>query len=428
MTTRPQTTAVGVFTDKAQADRALEALHNAGFTDDQIGFIRRDLRDTEAGRAGTDLTETEATTEEKSAAAATGAVGGGILGGLLGAAAALVIPGIGPAVAGGILVTTLGGVAIGAVAGGLIGALTNMGIPEEEARYYQQELAAGRTLLTVNAGNRYNEAVTLLRSHGAYDVYTQPGTQQPITNTYDTRTDDETRYAPSAQTTYDNQTYPAHHIEQPAEAVGAGTENYRNDTYPRENENFQQGTSQTYREDEYRRNANADYNTPAYQQDNTAYRQSQEYRDAGDTNIAPETYQRGVDTSNQTYTENTNAPASTSPGMYNKDMPPTQQGQYAQSTRPEDYNQNMPQQALSSNQETYRTDAGPTADPYSTDQAYSDSNMPPRENYPYQERPDVTEPNTRPVENQPQAQPSRHELRPDEMHKGNTPPPPDYQR
>lgn len=377
MATRQQTTAVDIFTDKAQADRALEALHNAGFSDDQIGFIRRDLRDTETGRVATDATETEATTEEKSAAAATGAVGGGILGGLLGAAAALVIPGIGPAVAGGILVTTLGGAAIGAVAGGLIGALTNMGIPEEEARYYQQELAAGRTLLTVNAGSRYNEALALLRSHGAYDVYTQPGTQQPITNTYETRAEDEARYAPSEPAKYNNQTYPAHHIEQSADAVGARTENYHNNAYSPEGENFQPGTSQSYHEQE-----------SSGQQ---TYRQDRNYNRIENTGIAPETYQRGVDTSNQPYTDNTNESIRTSAGMYNKDVPPT-------------------------------------ADSYSSDQAYSDGTMPPREDYPYQEQAGNMEANPRPLENQSEDQPTRHELKPDEYHKGNTPPPPNYRR
>ncbi len=33
--------AVGVFTDRTQAERAIEALEHAGFTDEQIGFVRR---------------------------------------------------------------------------------------------------------------------------------------------------------------------------------------------------------------------------------------------------------------------------------------------------------------------------------------------------------------------------------------------------
>jgi hypothetical protein len=100
-----------------------------------------------------------------------GIVSGGIVGGLLGAAAALLIPGIGPAVAGGILVTALGGAAIGAVTGGLLGVFADMGIPEEEAHHYRRELAAGRTLVTVQVEEgRAQEALDILRRNGATTV------------------------------------------------------------------------------------------------------------------------------------------------------------------------------------------------------------------------------------------------------------------
>lgn len=152
MTTTERTMAVGVFTDRAFADRALEDLQNAGFTNDQIGFI---LPDQHAH-----------TGEQRMSNAATGAVSGGVLGGLIGAAVSLLIPGIGPALAGGILA----GVVVGAVAGGLAGALVHMGVPEEEARYYQEELERGHILVTVDAQNRYQEAVSILRRDGAYDA------------------------------------------------------------------------------------------------------------------------------------------------------------------------------------------------------------------------------------------------------------------
>jgi len=156
---------VGVFQDRAQAERAVDDLKRAGFNDEQIGFVARDG----SGDAG--ATETTNTGEGTPGGGAVGgAVGGGILGGILGAAAALLIPGIGPIVAGGILAAALGGAAIGAVAGGLIGALTDMGVPEEEAQYYDQEFRSGRTIVTVQAGNRREEAMDILRRDGAYDA------------------------------------------------------------------------------------------------------------------------------------------------------------------------------------------------------------------------------------------------------------------
>jgi hypothetical protein len=100
-----------------------------------------------------------------------GIVSGGIAGGFLGAAAALLIPGIGPAVAGGILVTTLGGAALGAVTGGLLGAFTDMGIPEDEAHLYRHELEAGHMLVTVQAEpERVQEVMDILHRNGATNV------------------------------------------------------------------------------------------------------------------------------------------------------------------------------------------------------------------------------------------------------------------
>ena len=158
---------VGVFEDHTMAERAVDALENAGFNSDQIGFVRRD-QGTD-GQAGGTMEKTNDT----AGGAVTGAVSGGILGGILGAAAALLIPGIGPVVAGGILATTLTGAAVGAAAGGLLGGLTKMGVPEEEARYYQGEFEQGRTIVTVRADGRQQEAIDILRRHGAYDATTR---------------------------------------------------------------------------------------------------------------------------------------------------------------------------------------------------------------------------------------------------------------
>jgi len=59
--------------------------------------------------------------------------------------------------------------ASGAAIAGLAGALIGLGIPEEEAHYYEGEFKAGRTLVTVRAPGRYEEAHDILRRFGAYD-------------------------------------------------------------------------------------------------------------------------------------------------------------------------------------------------------------------------------------------------------------------
>ncbi|WP_395646423.1 hypothetical protein [Terricaulis sp.] len=87
---------------------------------------------------------------------AKGAATGGVLGagaGLLAGLGLIAIPGIGPVVAAGWLTTTLAGAATGAVAGGavggLVGALTDAGVPEEDAHVYSEGVRRGSTLLTV---------------------------------------------------------------------------------------------------------------------------------------------------------------------------------------------------------------------------------------------------------------------------------------
>ena len=164
MTTLERTTAIGVFTERAAADAALDELREAGFPADQLGFVVRDREATERTTMPTDITEMKSIP-----ATATGAMGGGLIGGIAGAAASLLIPGIGPALAGGILFATLGGAAMGAFAGGFVGSLVHMGIPEEEAHRYQDLLTSGHTIVTVYAPDRYEEALKILGQHGAYN-------------------------------------------------------------------------------------------------------------------------------------------------------------------------------------------------------------------------------------------------------------------
>ena len=165
-----RTVAVGVFNDHTQAEKAIDDLEQLGFTDSEIGFAWRGERGTHD--------------ESKDTGKHVGT--GAVVGGILGAAAALLIPGVGPAIAGGILAPLLGagvtaagvgaaGAALGAAAGGVVGALTDMGVPEEEAKYYQNEFSQGRAIVTVKAGSRYMEARDVLMRDGAYDVTSSQG-------------------------------------------------------------------------------------------------------------------------------------------------------------------------------------------------------------------------------------------------------------
>jgi hypothetical protein len=162
MTAVLRTTAAAIFTNHQEAARAVDELRRAGFPDENIGFVgRNQVRNEPAkdtGETGSHLGE----------GAAVGVFTGGAIGTVAGlVVAAGLIPAIGPVIFGGVLTAILASAATGVAAGGVIGALIGLGIPEEEAGYYEKELQAGRTLVTVDAGARYDEAVAILRRHGA---------------------------------------------------------------------------------------------------------------------------------------------------------------------------------------------------------------------------------------------------------------------
>jgi uncharacterized protein (TIGR02271 family) len=155
-------TVVGVFEDRAHADQAVSELKKAGFRDDQIGVAMRHAE----GIAATDESGTHA--EEGTVAGVLTGLGLGALAGL--GVLSGVVPVIGPAIAAGTLGVIFSNAAAGAAVAGLAGALIGYGIPEEEAKYYHSEFEEGRTIVTVHADGRSNEAAAILRRHEGYDV------------------------------------------------------------------------------------------------------------------------------------------------------------------------------------------------------------------------------------------------------------------
>lgn len=107
--------------------------------------------------------------------AATGATTGGIIGGTLGLLAgigALAIPGLGPFIAAGPILATLSGIGAGGTLGGIIGALIGAGIPEYEAKRYENKLKSGGVLIAVRATSDEvaKRVKDILQKNGAEDV------------------------------------------------------------------------------------------------------------------------------------------------------------------------------------------------------------------------------------------------------------------
>jgi len=68
----------------------------------------------------------------------------------------------------------LAGGAVGAAAGGLIGALTEVGVPEEQAGTYNEGVRRGGTLVAVRASDdRAQAAVSILNRHNPVDIDTR---------------------------------------------------------------------------------------------------------------------------------------------------------------------------------------------------------------------------------------------------------------
>ena len=186
-------TAVEVFVDREHAEYAVTELRRHGFADEQIGFLTLDA----ASGVEPPPSPTETRAEE---GAATGAVAGATIGGLVGAAlASAVIPGIGLVIAGGFMVGALGGAATGLATGGIVGALVGLSIPEEHARHYEREFHSGRTLVTVRADGRYDEAVALLRAAAEKSLTSG---RHPVHGTLARLTETEGDSAPGAGTVF----------------------------------------------------------------------------------------------------------------------------------------------------------------------------------------------------------------------------------
>lgn len=166
----PDRTVVGIFHNMDDARTAYDKLITDGFTREEVGVVANrtgteDLvRDRTASESGGDIGGEVAT--DAGIGAALGGVGGLLLG-----FAGLAIPGVGPVLAAGPILAALGGAGLGAAAGGLIGALTEHGVPEEDARYYAEGVRRGDILVTVHArGERADRAAAILDGSGAVDI------------------------------------------------------------------------------------------------------------------------------------------------------------------------------------------------------------------------------------------------------------------
>lgn len=121
MATTQRSLLIGVFTERAQADITIDELQGAGFIGDTLSLSQGQ---------------------------------GGPQGGLL---------------RGGIrnLFSKLRG-----REENIVDELKSLGVPEEEAQHYQNEVDTGRSIVTVQADGRQEDARAILERNGAFDIKT----------------------------------------------------------------------------------------------------------------------------------------------------------------------------------------------------------------------------------------------------------------
>jgi hypothetical protein len=161
---------------RSQAEQIVERLQDSGFPTSEISVL---LPDREGKH---DIGPVKATKAPEGAT--TGGVAGGVTGGVIGLLAGigtLAIPGVGPLIAAGPIVAALTGLGVGGAAGGIIGGLVGLGIPEVEAKRYDEKLRAGNYLIAVHPHNDEEEdrAKEIFKNEGAEDITTSSMSSTP---------------------------------------------------------------------------------------------------------------------------------------------------------------------------------------------------------------------------------------------------------
>lgn len=151
------TAVFGLYASREMVSHAVDTLQAAGFRNTDISALFPENDGTK------DFAHEKSTKAPEGAT--TGVASGAVLGGALGWLAcigALAIPGVGPLIAAGPILSALAGVGTGAMAGGIVGALVGFGMPEYEAKRYEGRIKRGGILLSVHCDD---EAWTRLAKH-----------------------------------------------------------------------------------------------------------------------------------------------------------------------------------------------------------------------------------------------------------------------
>src|ERR1044071_460528 len=166
-----------LYKDHDTGARVVAELERAGIPNRDISIISNNESGWFKGDGSKRIDRDADGVDDRAEGAATGAGVGATLGGVAGLLAGLgllAIPGIGPVVAAGWLASTAAMATAGGTAGGLIGALTQSGHDENEARTSAEGVQRGGTLVTVRVDDSRSATAEAIMQR--YDDRTEAGT------------------------------------------------------------------------------------------------------------------------------------------------------------------------------------------------------------------------------------------------------------
>ncbi|HKO42600.1 MAG TPA: general stress protein [Pyrinomonadaceae bacterium] len=168
-------TVAGIFRSRADAEQAVKQLHSSGFRNDRIALLTHD-NNNEQIEDEVLVSDTEQPGMGQAMGGAVGGAMGAAGGATLGAAAAsLLVPGVGPVIAGTILgaaILGLGGAAAGVAAGEAMEESLVEGLPRDEVYVYEDALNRGRSVVIAFAETEEAEepARNVMKAAGAETV------------------------------------------------------------------------------------------------------------------------------------------------------------------------------------------------------------------------------------------------------------------